>query len=124
MKSDKPSNNLPNPTTLYFEGKTITNKEEFGHIFNRVINNLMNFAKKIITLPRAPSILAALCRSSNTINIAPTNTRKTRPDTITFNETEKFSDLIFSYFFNKLINSFYEYDFYKKNDFEKFGHYF
>jgi hypothetical protein len=84
---------------------------------HRVINNLMNFAKKINTLPRAPSILkAALCRSSNTITTDPTNTRTTRQGTIAINETEKYSDLNFSSFFNKLINSFDEYDFYKKND--------
>ena len=46
---------------------------------HRVINNLMNFPKKINTLPRAPSILkAALCRSSNESNNTAINTRTTR----------------------------------------------
>ena len=85
---------------------------------HRVINNLMNFPKKINTLPRAPSILkAALCRSSNASNNTVINTRTTRRGVITFQDKiEKYSDLTFSFFFNKLINSFNYYDFYKKNE--------
>ena len=87
---------------------------------HRVINNLMNFAKKINTLPRAPSTLkAALCRSSNASNNTAINTRTTRRGVITFQDKiEKYSDLTFSFFFNKLINSFNYYDFYKKNDYD------
>ena len=46
-------------------------------------------------------------------------TRTTRQGVITFqNKTEKFSELNFAFFFNKLINFFYSYDFYKKDDYD------
>ena len=44
VKSDKSSNHQLNPTTLYFEGKTITNKEEFGHIFNKFFTSLKSIS--------------------------------------------------------------------------------
>jgi len=87
---------------------------------HRVINNLMNYAKKINTLPRAPSLLKAILdRSSNSTNSTTTHTRSTRQGLITYQETmEKHSDLTFSFFFNKLINSFQNYDFCLKNDYD------
>ena len=78
---------------------------------HRLVNKAMDWAYNIIRNEEAPSGLKQMLENSNMVQ---TNSIETRRGFIIKNDIAKYSDQTFTFFFNKLITNFDNYDFYSK----------